>query len=187
MDNARKIKQRLRTLARDSNTRLVGGFSIVWVIIVVCAHLASRSAGWVMIMVTQALILLLDVFIFVTLQEYCDGVIREPQHVQRAVQPMSSLGVIFRALEVVETAHVGSWFLALAVYVPAVLYDLGLFRRTPATIDPLTLWKDAEPLKFESRVRIGINFVLFFTCMLAMLIAVLGQQPYVISMSTASD
>lgn len=162
-------KLRFRQLAKDSSPKLIGGISVVWLVFVLVMHLLGRAGAWVMIMLTQSATACVDIFALVTLQEYSDGVIREPADVQKTVNPLFTLAIVFRAFSVVQTLHVGSIFLPVIIYIPSLAYELGLLRRFPTTVDAATLWRDVDPMKKEHRVKVAIGVALFFLVMFVML------------------
>lgn len=174
------FKKRFQALAKESssganNFVIIG--SVLWLLLVVFLHLLGRAGAWSMILLTHAMILLLEAFTLITIQEYTDGVIREASDVKKTIAPMNSLAVIFRAFAFVQTLHAGSWFLPLAVYLPLLLYELGVLRRFPSkNINVATLWKDADALKQEGKYKVGILVLIFFVNVFCTIAALLGAS-----------
>jgi hypothetical protein len=155
--------------------RVVVIASLVWLVLVVFLHFLGRAGAWSMILLNHAAILLVDAFTLITLQEYTDGVIREATDVKKTLAPLNSFAIIFRSFALVQTLHVGSWFLCVVIYLPSLLYEFGLLRRFPSKdINVNTLWKDAESLKKEGKFKVGFQVLVFFIIVFCTIAALLG-------------
>ena len=141
-------------------------------LLLVLLHVIDNNVlGWVGALILQVAFLLTSVFVLVVLMEHQDHQGYEPKDVERVVNPIWRVEAALRVVQVVEVLYLDFWWLLL-VMLPAAAYDL--FLRPVRSVDETRLWKDLPKLVFESKIRLGVNTLLFFVYMFAMITSFIG-------------
>jgi hypothetical protein len=161
--------QAIRSLSPDPDRpELVAGWTTAFVVIIVLfLHWIDAIAGWIATMIVSMLLLLANIFVMITLQEYEDRMAREPTDVAKTLNPVRYGITALRVLLVLQYLMLRSWWFAILVPLPLAAYDFTPFATKQ--IDATRLWKDVAALKTESKFRLAGDMVAFFVIMFFMM------------------
>jgi hypothetical protein len=140
---------------------------------VVVMHCIDPITGWIVAMIMQVLLLLINIYLLISFQEYTDKMVRDPADVEKIANPMRDAERALHAVHFVEFLHLGCWWLPALFIAPALAYQFFLTKLK--RVDSTSLWKDIEAFKAEAKYKLIYHIVMFFLVMFAMLKSMIGD------------
>jgi hypothetical protein len=141
-------------------------------VMILAVHCIDNVVGWVMSMVGQMVFILCSCFVLMTFQDYEDSMGYEASDIERLINPIMLSESLIRGVQIVEFIHLNSYFLLLC---SACILGYDRLVRQPQHVDATRLWKDIGPLKYDVKVKVGVNVVFFFIVMAVMIYKVLQE------------